>query len=110
MCSVAKQMAVYPCRGGTGSVVEWYVHILLHDLPANNAAENESRILRWTRCIIEEAYSSIDTDDFEAPPDLEPASLGLAVLKLWARLFGTNTQWPFINVLGQSLEEYISMI
>ncbi|CAG8900187.1 unnamed protein product [Penicillium egyptiacum] len=73
-------------------------------------SENETRILRWTRCIVEEAYSSIDTDDGEAPPDLEPASLGVAVLKLWARLFGTNTQWPFINVLGRSLQEYITMI
>jgi hypothetical protein len=72
--------------------------------------ENESRILRWTRCIIEEAYSSIDIDEGEAPPDLEPASLGMAVLKLWARLFTTNTQWPFINVLGQSLEQYMNMI
>ncbi|OQE24903.1 hypothetical protein PENFLA_c009G08790 [Penicillium flavigenum] len=78
--------------------------------PDQSLSENETRILRWTRCIIEEAYSSIDTDDGEAPPDLEPASLGLAVLKLWARLFGTNTQWPFINILGQSLQEYITMI
>jgi hypothetical protein len=51
-----------------------------------------------------------DADDGEAPPDLESASLGLAVLKLWARLFGTNTQGPLINVLGQSLEAYITMI
>lgn len=72
--------------------------------------ENETRILRWTRCIIEEAYSSIDLDEGEAPPNLEPASLGMAVLKLWARLFRTNTQWPFINVLGQSLERYMTMI
>ncbi|CAI7642487.1 unnamed protein product [Penicillium bialowiezense] len=78
--------------------------------PDQSLSENESRILRWTRCIIEEAYSSIDTEEGEAPADLEPASLGLAVLKLWARLFGTNTQWPFINVLGQSLEQYITMI
>lgn len=77
---------------------------------ANVCIENETRILRWTRCIIEEAYSSIDTEEGEAPPDLEPASLGLAVLKIWARLFGTNTQWPFINVLGQSLEQYMAMI
>ncbi|CAG8285538.1 unnamed protein product [Penicillium salamii] len=78
--------------------------------PDQSLSENESRILRWTRCIVEEAYSSIDTEEGEAPLDLEPASLGLAVLKLWARLFGTNTQWPFINVLGQSLEQYITMI
>jgi hypothetical protein len=73
-------------------------------------SENETRILRWTRCIIEEAYSSIDLDEGEAPPNLEPASLGMAVLKLWARLFSTNTQWPFINVLGQSLQRYMTMI
>jgi hypothetical protein len=36
--------------------------------------------------------------------------LGMAVLKLWARLFSTNTQWPFINVLGQSLQRYMTMI
>ncbi|KAJ5795128.1 hypothetical protein N7457_001727 [Penicillium paradoxum] len=78
--------------------------------PDQSLSENEIRILRWTRCIVEEAYSSIDIDEEETPPDLEPASLGLAVLKLWARLFGTNTQWPFINVLGQSLEQYMSMI
>ncbi|KAJ5317893.1 hypothetical protein PENANT_c004G08587 [Penicillium antarcticum] len=78
--------------------------------PDQSLSENESRILRWTRCIIEEAYSSIDLNEGEAPPNLEPASLGMAVLKLWARLFGTNTQWPFINVLGQSLERYMTMI
>ncbi|KAJ5562904.1 hypothetical protein N7535_002649 [Penicillium sp. DV-2018c] len=78
--------------------------------PDQSLSENESRILRWTRCIVEEAYMSIDIDESETPPDLEPASLALAVLKLWARLFGTNTQWPFINVLGQSLEQYITML
>lgn len=73
--------------------------------------ENESRILRWTRCIVEEAYSSIDLeDDSETPPNLEPAALGMAVLRLWARLFKRNTQWPFINILGQSLEQYMATI
>lgn len=73
--------------------------------------ENESRILRWTQCIVEEAYSSIDLEDeSEAPLNLEPAALGLAVLKLWSRLFKRNTQWPFINCLGQSLEQYMIMI
>ena len=73
--------------------------------------ENESRILRWTRCIVEEAYSSIDLDsDVDAPTDFEPAALGMAVLKLWARLFRRNTQWPFINILGQSLEQYMAIL
>lgn len=73
--------------------------------------ENESRILRWTQCIVEEAYSSIDIEDeSETPQNLEPAPLGMAVLRLWARLFRRNTQWPFINCLGESLELYRTMI
>lgn len=74
-------------------------------------AENEGRILRWTQCIVEEAYSSIDLEDeSEAPQNLEPVALGMAVLRLWARFYKRNTQWPFINVLGQSLEQYMTMI
>ncbi|KAJ5775525.1 uncharacterized protein N7511_000536 [Penicillium nucicola] len=40
-----------------------------------------------------------DTDDSEAPPDLQLPSLELSVLKLKTRLFGINTKWPFINAL-----------
>ncbi|KAI2794013.1 hypothetical protein POX_a00603 [Penicillium oxalicum] len=79
--------------------------------PDQALSENESRILRWTQCIVEEAFSSVDLEDeSEAPPNLEPAALGMAVLRLWVRLFKRNTQWPFINVLGQSLEQYMAMI
>ncbi|KAI2960949.1 transcriptional regulator family: C2H2 zinc finger and Fungal Specific TF [Aspergillus niger] len=67
-------------------------------------SENENRILHWTRCIVQEAYESMDLDEGESFPSQDPGSLGLAVIKLWARLFRKNTQWPFINVLGESLE------
>lgn len=77
----------------------------------SSLSENESRILRWVQCIVEEAYSSIDMEDeSQAPSNLEPTFLGMAVLNLWARLFRRNIQWPFINVLGQSLERYMTMI
>lgn len=46
-----------------------------------------------------------DTEEGEAQPDIARASLGSAVLGLWARLFRTNNQSPFINVPKQSLEE-----
>lgn len=59
---------------------------------------------------MEEAYSSIDLEDDSEVPNLEPASLGMAVLRLWSRLFKRNTQWPFINVLGESLEKYMTII
>ncbi|KAI9045355.1 C2H2 type zinc finger domain protein [Aspergillus affinis] len=73
-------------------------------------SDNENRILHWTRCIVEEAYTSMDLEDGEALPGQDPASLGVAVIKLWARLFRKNTQWPFINTLGESLEKWLALI
>ncbi|QMW45760.1 hypothetical protein G4B11_009215, partial [Aspergillus flavus] len=75
-----------------------------------NLSDNESRILNWTRCIVEEAYSSMDLEDWETVPSLDPVGLGLAVIRLWSRLFRKNTQWPFINVLGESLEKYLTLV
>jgi hypothetical protein len=34
------------------------------------------------------------------------AGLGLAVVKIWARIFKRNVQWRFINIIGTSLEIY----
>ncbi|EPS34421.1 hypothetical protein PDE_09385 [Penicillium oxalicum 114-2] len=91
--------------------IDKWLFTLADAAPDQALSENESRILRWTQCIVEEAFSSVDLEDeSEAPPNLEPAALGMAVLRLWARLFKRNTQWPFINVLGQSLEQYMAMI
>ena len=59
---------------------------------------------------MQEAYDSIDLEEDERIPDLEPYSLGIAVIKLWARYFSRNTQWPFINTMGESLERYVAMI
>lgn len=39
-------------------------------------------------------------------PPTEPGRLSLAVLKIWAHFFKSNTQWPFINIIGKSLEKY----
>lgn len=52
----------------------------------------------------------MDLPEGEGLSNLEPHTLGYAVIKIWARLFCRNTQWPFINVLGQSLEKYLAMI
>ncbi|KAE8349117.1 C2H2 type zinc finger domain protein [Aspergillus coremiiformis] len=75
-----------------------------------NLSDNESRILNWTRCIVKEAYASMDLEECDIVPSLDPGGLGLAVIKLWSRLFRKNTQWPFINVLGESLENYWALI
>lgn len=90
--------------------------------------DSEDRILHWVRCIVEEAYDVVDfsgsgdDDDNhdgccnggsgggglgeELDVPTEPGSLSLAVLKIWAHFFKSNTQWPFINIIGKSLEKY----
>lgn len=68
--------------------------------------------MHWVRCIVEEAYEVVD---FEDMPDKlvdfrDPANLSLAVLKIWAHFFKSNTQWPFINIIGKSLDKYREMV
>ncbi|KAK7403270.1 hypothetical protein QQX98_010961 [Neonectria punicea] len=67
---------------------------------------SEDRILHWVRCVVEEAYAVVDFDEEEAGLRLDPQGLSFAVLKIWAHFFKRNTQWPFINILGASLEKY----
>ncbi|KAF5576643.1 regulatory amdA [Fusarium pseudocircinatum] len=75
-------------------------------------SDSEDRILHWVRCIVEEAYTVVDFDqgvDTDHPSLLDfrhPSNLCLAVLKIWAHFFKSNTQWPFINIIGVGLEKY----
>ncbi|KAL4900034.1 hypothetical protein BDW74DRAFT_188742 [Aspergillus multicolor] len=75
---------------------------------ASPLSDSEDRILHWVRCIVEEAYTVIDFDvDLAASVDFQdPGFLSLAVLEIWAHFFKSNTQWPFINILGHGLEKY----
>lgn len=74
--------------------------------------DSEDRILHWVRSVVEEAYAVVD---FENETDIstdfrDPRKLGLAVLRVWAHFFKSNAQWPFINILGVSLEQYRQML
>ncbi|RKU49455.1 hypothetical protein DL546_007644 [Coniochaeta pulveracea] len=76
---------------------------------------SEERILHWVRCIAEEAFDVVDFDDEEEERHRglgldHPQGLSLAVLKIWAHFFKSNTQWPFINIIGASLERYREML
>lgn len=76
------------------------------------STDSEDRILHWVRCIVEEAYDVVDFEDDESDlqPDRGPACLSLAVLKIWAHFFKSNAQWPFINIIGKSLEQYRELL
>jgi hypothetical protein len=83
---------------------------------------SEERILHWVRCIVEEAFDVVDFGEEEEEGGREaeresgwtrldhPQGLSLAVLKIWAHFFKSNTQWPFINIIGASLERYREML
>ncbi|KAL4964006.1 uncharacterized protein BDV14DRAFT_190522 [Aspergillus stella-maris] len=81
-------------------------------------SDSEGRILYWVRRIVEEAYSVIDFDgegeeSFQSTHLInvrDPADLSLAVLNIWAHFFKSNTQWPFINIIGLGLEMYRSIL
>lgn len=65
------------------------------------------------RCIVEEAFATVEFDDMEADPpltDQNPAALSLAVLRIWAHFFKGNAQWPFINMIGHSLSKYQQLL
>jgi hypothetical protein len=81
-------------------------------LSNNEPIDSEDRILHWVRCIVEEAYDVVDFEGGEADiqTDRDPASLSLAVLKIWAHFFKSNAQWPVINIIGQSLEKYRELL
>ncbi|KAL2837696.1 hypothetical protein BJY01DRAFT_251321 [Aspergillus pseudoustus] len=67
---------------------------------------NERRILRWTTLIVEEAFDSMDVDENSSIPSSTPGDLALGVLEIWSRFFQHNSQWQFINILGESLAKY----
>jgi hypothetical protein len=91
------------------------------DLEADIEAENERRMIRWVKHIIKEALESSDsedpTEDDSQPFDktdfvngLSIRDLALQVLYIWSRMFRCNVQWPFLNVIGLSLQEYAHML
>ncbi|ROW09261.1 hypothetical protein VPNG_05873 [Cytospora leucostoma] len=73
--------------------------------------DSEERILHWVRRIVQEAWAVVDFDEDDNAdiiPAVEPSPkiLSFAVLKIWAHFFKGNTQWRFINMIGESLEKY----
>jgi hypothetical protein len=81
-------------------------------IPDNFYIDSEEKIIHWVRSIIDEAYAVTDfTDSSAGAADFhDPAQLGLGVLQIWAHFFSSNTQWPFINIIGMSLEKYRIML
>jgi len=81
--------------------------------------DGEDRILHWVRYIVDEACAVVDFDEdvgdhtFLAsanPHRAGPSHLALSVLRIWSHFFKGNTQWPFINMIGESLQLYRELL
>ncbi|KAE8151067.1 hypothetical protein BDV25DRAFT_139224 [Aspergillus avenaceus] len=66
--------------------------------------EHEQRLLNWVRRIVEEGRNSLDDEDTTS--DLDCDRLAFFVVRLWARIMRGNAQWPFVDIIGHSLEMY----
>ncbi|KAH0101547.1 amidase signature enzyme, partial [Aureobasidium melanogenum] len=75
-------------------------------------SDSEERILYWVKCIVEEAYAVVNFDE-ELPEVIDYRNtddIALAVLRIWAHFFKSNSQWPFINIIGQGLAMHRGML
>ncbi|PWY85594.1 hypothetical protein BO83DRAFT_443514 [Aspergillus eucalypticola CBS 122712] len=69
--------------------------------------EHERLLLGWIQRVVDEGRSSVDFEiDFLDNRDCN--QLASFVVKLWARIMRGNEQWPFVDLIGQSLQLYAS--
>lgn len=98
------------------SCTVWVVRARLYVSHINIAiTDSEERILHWVRRIVQEAWAVVDfdeDDDTDIIPavDASASILAVAVLQIWAHFFKSNTQWRFINMIGESLEKFRKLL
>lgn len=71
--------------------------------------DSENKILHWVRCVVEEAFAVGDFTEGIPIDYADPYSLSDAILEIWSHFFKSNTQWPFINTIGEALHIYLDM-
>ncbi|PYH35116.1 C2H2 transcription factor [Aspergillus neoniger CBS 115656] len=68
---------------------------------------HEARLVNWISDIVEEGRTSADDDLWSRPSNLSDCSyLGIAVVKLWARLIRGNGHWSLFEVVSDGLDLY----
>ena len=78
-------------------------------------------MILWLRHIVKEAVESSDSEDATEEDELSMdrtefvnalpiRELALYVICIWSRMFRCNVQWPFLNIIGLSLQEYARML
>ena len=78
-------------------------------------------MIQWVKHIVKEALESCDNEDSNQEDiqsidktdfvnSLPTRELALHVLSIWSRMFRCNVQWPFLNIIGLSLQKYRRML
>ncbi|RAK89411.1 C2H2 transcription factor [Aspergillus costaricaensis CBS 115574] len=72
---------------------------------------HEARLVNWISDIVEEGRTSADDDLWSSPSNLSDCSyLGIAVVRLWARLIRGNGQWSLFEVVSDGLDLYANTL
>lgn len=75
---------------------------------------DENRVIAWLRTLITEVHETVDLVSLGfADAQVHAWSLktiGLFVLKIWARILSKNSLWPIISTIGLSLDQMVSML
>ncbi|KAE8141022.1 fungal-specific transcription factor domain-containing protein [Aspergillus pseudotamarii] len=104
--------SIKPIPSPSASII--LIHGLLHRILLSRQAslsgvtEHEQRLLNWVRRIVEEGRTSLDDSEDNTSDGLNCERLAFFVVHLWARIMRGNAQWPFIDIIGHSLELYAS--
>lgn len=69
---------------------------------------DETKVLNFVRQMVEETHFSTAAEPQEE--DVSGRHLGAAVVRLWAKLFRSDTIWPMIDIIGRSLIVYAEMV
>jgi hypothetical protein len=71
------------------------------------SAESEKYVLDCLRQVLTEAAASADWGDTDTSLWLKGAfHMGLAVLRIWSRVFSNSSAWPITVTIGKSLTIY----
>ncbi|KAF4122315.1 Fungal specific transcription factor domain [Geosmithia morbida] len=101
---IARSLATAPdVQRGDGIIAALLYATHMLGIPVRLGVDRvaRSQALFRSNLKLDPCYASAAT----APTDLvHPTNLGLAVMDIWAHFFKSNTQRPFINIIGNSLQ------
>lgn len=88
-------------------LTKWLESVTALGLSEPALAPEEKRLLNFVAQMVEETEYSVATGDQD---DVSGKHLSAAVVRLWAKLFRSDTIWPMIDVIGRSLDTYAGMM